>query len=149
VSTTPSLDAFLAAARREFAFLISDFGFAEQSLPNGRNTNPFKVAYVNHSTRVTVEGINWGVNTHVMLHSVSPASDVPPRVPLWAIVELRATDEPESPAGQIAQLHRDAELLRRHAFDVLHGDFGVFPAASRVVENHAATLATPKAAKFP
>ncbi len=145
----PSLDTFLAAARREFAFLISDFGFTEQALPNAAHINPFKVTFVSDSTRVTVEGINWGVNSHVMLHSLSPVPDVPSRVPLWAIVELRAPDERESPAGQIAQLGRDATLLRRYASDVLQGDFSVFPAALRIVEDHAAILAKPQAAKLP
>ena len=149
MSTNPSLDTFLKAARREFAFLISDFGFTEQALPDATHINPFKVTFVSDSTRVTVEGINWGVNSHVMLHCRSPAPDVPPRVPLWAIVELRAPDERESPAGQIAQLSRDSTLLRRHASDVLHGDFSVFPAAARIVEDHAAKLAKPKAAKLP
>jgi hypothetical protein len=150
VSTTPSLDAFLAAARREFAFLVSDFGFTEQALPDATNINPFKVAYVSDSTRVTIEGINWGMNSHVMVYFLSPTSDTPARVPLWALVELRAApDDRQSPSGQIAQLSHDASLLRRYASDVLRGDFSAFPAASRIVEDHAAALSQPSARKLP
>jgi hypothetical protein len=148
VSTNPSLDTFLAAARHEFAFLVSDFGFAEAPLPE-TSINPFKVVYISDSTRVTVEGINWGVNVHVTLHSLSPRDDTPARVPLWALVELRAPRERESPAGQLAQLHRDAASLRNYASDVLRGDFTAFPAASRIVEEHAATLTQTTGRKFP
>ena len=99
------------------------------------------------STRVTVEGINWGVNSHVMLYALSHAPDTPARVPLWALVEVRAPDECESPVGQIAQLGRNAGLLRRYAFDGVRGDFSAFPAALRIVEDHAATIAKPKTIK--
>ena len=149
VSKSPSLDIFLAAARREFAFLISDFGFTEQPLPNA-SINPFKVVYISDSTRVAIEGINWGVNTQVMLHSLAPAPDAPGRVPLWALVELRAPrDERRSPNGQIAQLSHDASVLRRYASDVLRGDFSAFPAALRIVEDHAATLSQPGTRQLP
>ena len=149
MSTSPSLDDFRAAARREFALLVSDFSFVEQPLPGGPSINPFKVAYINDSTRVTVEGINWGVNSHVMLYAVSPAPDAPAGVPLWALVELRTPDEGEAPVGQVAQLGRDAVLLRRYASDALRGDFSAFPAALRIVEAHAATLAKPKTIRLP
>ena len=145
----PSVKKFLTAARREFSFLVSDFGFVEEHLPIDPKKNPFKVAYTTDTTRVTVEGINWGTNVQVMLLAVTPTSNVPARVPFWAVVEVRAPHERDLPAGQLLQLTHNARLLRLYASDILRGDFSVFPAACRIIDKHAETLAQPPQRKLP
>ena len=148
MTTSPPLADFLSTARREFSFLVSEFGFAEQ--PDTRPyPNSYSVHYATPATAVTVDGINWGFGVQVMLHAVSPLPGTPPYVPLWALVEHRAPDESQSPSGQLAQLTYYASLLRRHAADVLRGTFTAFPAAQRVVDFHAAEAAKPKKRKLP
>jgi hypothetical protein len=141
VPAYPSLKQFRAAARREFSFLVSEFRFVEERLPIDPKKNPFKVAYTSDTTRVTVQGINWGANVQVMLFAVTPTLNLPARVPLWAVIDVRAPNECDLPAGQIAQLSHNATMLRRYASEVLRGDFSIFPAAQRVVDGNAARLA--------
>ena len=148
MTTSPSLADFLSTARREFSFLVAEFGFTEQP-DTSPYPNPFSVHYATPTTAVTVEGINWGCAVQVMLHAVSPLPGTPAYVPLWALVEHRAPDESQSPPGQLAQLADYASLLRRHAADVLRGTFTAFPAAQRVIDFHAAEAAKPKQRKLP
>jgi len=135
VTTSPSLDEFLSVARREFEFLVSDFGFIEHR--DGATANPFSVSYRSAAVAITVEGFQWGFGVQVMLSCLQPASGIPASVPLWALVQLRAPDESRVVSGQLAQLALDASLLRRCTADILSGDFTVFPAAMRVVEQSA------------
>jgi hypothetical protein len=122
MTSSPTLEEFTTAARREFEYLSSEFGFIEG--PPTRN--PFSVRYVSGDTEVVVEGINWGHAVNVLLRRGAET------VPLWAIARCRGVTE-KHPAGQLAQLQYDAKLLRRVAEEVLRHDFSVFPAASRVV----------------
>ena len=148
MTTIPSQAEFVSTARREFGFLVSEFGFTEQ--PDTRAyPNPFSVHYSTSATAVTAEGINWGFGVQVMLHAVSPHPGTPSQVPLWALVEHRDPQESQVPSGQLAQLAHYASLLRLHAADVLRGDFAAFPAAMRVVDFHAAELDKPKERKLP
>jgi hypothetical protein len=142
MSKPPSIKRFRDAVRREFSFLIDDFGFTEERLPRDPEKNAFKVAYANATTRVTVEGINWGENIQVMLFALSAPPDIPARVPLWAIIEVRAPQERDLPGGQLPQITRNAAVLRQYASDVLRGDFSVFPAARQLIDEDAARLAT-------
>lgn len=148
MTTSPLLAEFLSTARREFGFLVSEFGFTEQP-DTSPYPNPFSVHYATPTTAVSVEGINWGCGVQVMLYAVSPLPGIPPYVPLWALVEHRAPEESQSPPGQLAQLAYYACLLRRHGADVLRGTFTAFPDAMRVVDFHAAELAKPKKRKLP
>jgi hypothetical protein len=145
VSTNPSLDEFLSAVRREFAFLESEFGFTDQ----GTGPNPFSVIYRSDRTAVEVEGTQWGFGTQVMLSRLEPSVGTPRFVPLWAILQLRAPDGERVVSGQLRQLAIDASSLRRYATDVLQGDFTSFPAAMRVVERTATEDAKPVRRKLP
>ena len=148
MTTIPLLDDFLRTARREFGFLVSEFGFTEQ--PDSRAyPNPFSVHYSTPTTLVTVDGINWGFGIQVMLHAVSPRRGTPPQIPLWALVVHREPVERQVPSGQLAQLAHYASLLPLYAADVLRGDFAAFPDALRIIEFHAAELDQPKQRKLP
>jgi hypothetical protein len=135
VSTSPSHDEFLSTARRKFGFLDSDFGFTEQR--DSVSPNPFSVTYLSSTAAVSVEGIQWGFGVQVILTCLQPVEGILASVPLWAVVKLRAPDETHVASGQLAQLGLDASLLRRYAADILSGDFTVFSAAMRVVEQFA------------
>jgi len=138
VTTCPSLEEFLSTARREFGFLASEFGFTE--LPDTRvHPNPFCVRYKSQNATVTIDGIQWGFGVQVLLS----ASAGQPTVPLWAVAESRGLKY-ELRSGQLAQLARDAALLRSAATDILRGDLSSFPAAMRVVDHHAAEATKPK-----
>jgi hypothetical protein len=145
VTTSPSLDDFLGTARREFGFLVSEFGYIER--PDTReHPNPFCVCYTSPRATVTVEGIQWGFGVQVTLSSPSASGS---SVPLWAVAELRDLPHREPVSSQLAQVSRDAALLRLGAADILRGDLSSFPAAMRVVEHHAAESAKPKQRKLP
>ena len=60
---------FLDQARAAFAFLERDFGFQEEPIPLAEKPylNQFAVWYASSTTRIVVEGINWGTNTRVAL----------------------------------------------------------------------------------
>lgn len=54
MTTSPPLNEFLECARREYRFLIDEFGFSEAT----QSQNPFEVDYTSASLLVAVEGIN-------------------------------------------------------------------------------------------
>src|SRR5262245_38983245 len=58
----PTLEEFLAVARREFSFLASEFGFVEEP---SAGMNPFEVQFAGSACRVMIEGVNFGVGLHV------------------------------------------------------------------------------------
>jgi hypothetical protein len=148
MTTSPSLSDFLSTARREFSFLVSEFGFVEQ--PDNRPCpNAYSVCYATPTTAVTVEGTNWGFGVQVMLRSVLPVPGAPQEVPLWALVEHRAPEESQLPSGQLAQLAYYASQLRRHADDVLRGIVTSFPVAQDGIDFHAAEAAKPKKRRLP
>ncbi len=142
---SPSLDEFLSAVRREFAFLELEFGFTDQ----GSGANPFSVIYRSEATAVEEEGTQWGFGTQVMLTCLHPRPGTPRLVPLWAILQLRAPDGEQVVSGQLRQIAVDASSLRRYAADVLQGDFSIFPAAMRIAEQIAIESAKPAHRKLP
>src|SRR5262245_2077899 len=62
----PTPAEFRAQARQAFAFLAREFGFREEAIPAGLH-NPVAVWFVNETTRVVIEGINYGVNARVAI----------------------------------------------------------------------------------
>ncbi len=124
----PGLEEFLRRARLEFGFLTTEFGFEEQTLPTGADVNEYQVRYVNATTLIRVEGINWGYGVNVMLEpkrqSIVRSKTV---LPLWSIVKLRRPDLYDALAigDQLEQLASHAIALRQCAEDVLRGHFDV------------------------
>lgn len=118
MSVSPTLDEFLKAARQEFDFLRTEFGYSELPVV----ASPYSVCYGNHDVTILVEGINWGFAVNVLLSSAER------QVPLWAIARVRGGAEV---AGtQLVQLKGYANLLREIATDVLLGNNAVFHAAA-------------------
>jgi hypothetical protein len=111
----PTLDDFLRRARQEFHFLVVEFGFKEQKIPRHRDANQFQVRYRNATTRVEVEGINWGYAVNVLLGPRRKAIFRPEATfPLWPIVNLRRPDlyDALDTGDQLAQLTAWATALR-------------------------------------
>jgi hypothetical protein len=144
MTTSPRLDEFLACARREYRFLVDDFGFAEAT----QSHNPFEVDYTSDSLLVAVEGINWGFGVQILLTPLRSGSPLRREsVPLWSIARLRSPEELEQShqmSGQLALLACYAQILRSCASDVLRGDFSIFPVARDVVAQEAARSREPK-----
>ena len=124
----PAVKEFRARAAADFRFLLTEFGFSEEPVPRGKNA--FSVRYVNATTRIIVEGINWGANARVAFGSAGP----PERFEdfdLLDFVSIRCPGQQPSEAemarGQLDQLKVLAEVLRRCGAEVLRGDFSVAP----------------------
>ena len=138
----PSLEEFLKHARHAFGFLITDFGFQEETFHRGADANGYQVRYVNATTRVTVEGVNWGYGVNVLLGPKrQPLFRRADAFPLWAMVKLRRPDLYGALAigDQLAQLRAQAIALRECATDVLRGDFKVRAEVERLLGQQAAT----------
>ena len=144
MTTSPPLNEFLECARREYRFLIDDFGFAETP----QSHNPYEVDYMSDSLLVAVEVINWGFAVQILFAPLrSGAALRRDAVPLWAIAQLRCPQELEQShrvSGQLALLACYARMLRLCASDVLRGDFTIFPAALDVIAHEAARSREPK-----
>jgi hypothetical protein len=123
-----ALKEFRAAVAREFAFLATDFGFAEERVR--RPGNEFSVWFVNATTRVIVEGIHWGGSARVAFGSAG-ARERFENFDLLDLVSIRRPDRmPTADAsltGQLHQLEALAVLLRDCGAEVLRGDFSIAP----------------------
>ena len=125
-SQTP--DEFRERVRSAFGFLVETAGFHEEPVPSSGFHNPVAVWFANKTTRIVVEGINWGMNARVALGQASEAFENFDLEDL--VAELApSTDLPaeERKGGQLTQLPQLADWLRVFGSDVLSGDFRVFP----------------------
>lgn len=140
---TPTLKDFLQCARREFDFLVAEFGCREQALPRQRDVNQFQVRYRNSTTLVEVEGINWGYGVNVLLaRRRNPIFRSRRTFPLWPIVKLRRPDLYDALriGDQLAQLSAWAAALRGCAEEVLRGDFTIQAEVEMLIEKEASRL---------
>ena len=123
----PQPNEFISCARREFAYLTTDYGFTETANDVRRYYNPVSVRYGNSTTLVSVQGLGFGFATSVEL-GVMPQlpGEFDTTFPLWPLAEARQPklyQEFNETRGQLAQLAVLARLLRRSADDILCGDF--------------------------
>ncbi len=139
----PTPDEFRAAAREAFGFLVADHGFREERVARGSH-NPVAVWFVNDTTRVVVEGINYGRNARVAVGRAGPIRSFENN-DLGDLASVRRSDlaltdeqvEVERAAGQLGQIPRLAELLRACGAEVLRGEFSSFPAIHALRERRA------------
>lgn len=131
---SPTLIEFKETVRDAFGYLVRDFGFREVEAPaQGPESNPFLISFANTTTLVQVEGINWGFAAQVILGPAAAADTVP----LWALIKHRRPElyaQLAGSSGQLADIRFYAHALREVAEDVLRGEFGVFAAASGIVD---------------
>lgn len=141
MTTAPTLIEFKKAVRHAFGYLRREFGFREVKPPATElEANPFILWFVNSTTLVQVQGINWGFAAQVILGPADAGSRWHATVPLWPIIKHRRLElyaqSPRSP-GQLGDIGYYASALREVASDVLRGDFGVVASARAIVEAEA------------
>ncbi len=148
---SPSLDEFKAACRREFAYLIDEFGFVEEPLPQGRLLasycielpegkfiNGFAVWFWNGSLRIIVEGVNWGLHADMAFETADGQ-----RIGFGHVVAQFRGSLPKLPAtsgGQLQDIKRLALLLRHLCEPLLRGDRTALAEALRIQQEATARL---------
>ena len=131
----PNLEEFLAAARCEFHYLITEFLFTEEPIDKVEYHNPFSVRFEGQGLMVIPEGIGWGSSVTVTIGELAQQNTSVVRgIPLCAILEARGYTPNLLKGDQIVQLGIQARELREHARDVLEGDCTVFAEARRIVD---------------
>jgi hypothetical protein len=144
MTNPPTLVEFKKTARDALGYLGSEFAFREVEPPAQQvEVNPFILWFVNPTTLLQVQGINWGFAAQVIVGPADARSDWSATMPLWPIIKLRRPDLYDKAAqspGQLGDLRYYAHALREIASDVLRGDFGVFPSARAVLEAEASQL---------
>jgi hypothetical protein len=142
VTVTPLLHDFLFAARAEFSFLRSDFGYEEvPALPTTKNE--YAVKFQKGEVAVLVEGINWGCGINVLV-SIGDLT-----APLWAIAKAKGRAIQPYPPGQLTQLKVEAHRLRAVAGELLCGNASELPLALAVVAKTAAETVRTKERRLP
>jgi hypothetical protein len=124
----PALTKFRADVDAEFGFLEKELGFRKER--GQRPSNEFAIWFVNATTRILVEGINWGGSARVAFGSVGPLDQFE-NFDLLDFAAIRCPDqvpiETGSLPGQSQQLRVLSALLRRCGAEVLRGDFSTAP----------------------
>ena len=122
-----AIKAFRSHVAKEFAFLTSDFGFHEE---HARLKNEFSVLYVNATTRIWVEGINWGAAARVAFGSAG-SLDKFEGFDILDLASMRCPDKAAAamsrPPDQVSHLKVLADVLRECCVEVLRGDFSSAP----------------------
>lgn len=125
--THPAVKEFRAHVATEFAYLTHDFGFRRERV---RLQNQFSASFVNDTTRVYVEGINWGGGARVAFGSAGPLEAFE-NFDLLDFASIRCPDRTTSatatPQSQLSQLRALATLLRECGQEILRGDFSLAP----------------------
>jgi hypothetical protein len=141
-TTEESMEEFRVQTRNAFDFLVREFGFQEEPIPlhENKNLNPFAVWFVSPTTRVVIEGTNWGMNARVALGRAGPSREFEN----YDFLDLLATRS-ESESGvqfvtgaQLDQVRQYAALLPDAAADVLRGDHSIFAELAACVERRRA-----------
>jgi hypothetical protein len=142
MTESPTLVGFQEAVRDAFGYLVRDFAFREVQPPaTDPERNPFLIWFVNKTTLVQVEGINWGCATQVIVGPAGSGDDWQATVPLWAIIKHRSPElyaEVMRAPDQLADIRAYARALPEVGEDVLRGNFGVFTAARVIIDTEMA-----------
>ena len=118
----PTLEQFLTAARTEFAFLVSDYGFEERPPEPDPYVEPFFVRFVRDDLEVAVRGLSYGRMADTTIRDrhgrkLRPMMLHPDFVPYTNPISRRV--------GQLNQISQDAQWLREYGRALLAGDLGV------------------------
>jgi hypothetical protein len=117
-----ALHYFKNEVRKAFAPICSSFGLGEENVIRTNTDNLFQVTFSNNKIRIVVEGINWGMNTHVCFGANTQESH------LYGIQQLIKERKPEIPVdgNQVDQLYGYAHYLTIYAADILQGETSFF-----------------------
>ena len=139
------IEKFRELCRREFRFLEQEYGFTERKLPKKEFINLFQVQYVNATTLVAVEGINWGGSIDVRIGRVKPeAWETWGNYGLADLLQIRCpelslagSDGFNVSSDQAFQLKHYAHALKKCADDVLRGEFSALPQLHEAIARRA------------
>ena len=120
-----AIDKFKILIRKEFQFLCDDFEFKEEAF----NTySEYSISYANSTTRVIVEGVNWGANVRVALGSLSYKFED------YDLGDLAIIDCQDAWDSFVKlDMPQNEQLPYLHSFlvtcgkDILAGNFAIFP----------------------
>jgi hypothetical protein len=129
-------DEFQAVARKEFGYLVSEFGFEEDE-DRRKHMAPRSICFSSPVSAVTVEGIEVTMNVQVTVTCLGTEGAEPARVSLSAIVAERAPEARLEATDLLAQMAHDAALLRQHGADLLRGGANALAEARRIAEQQA------------
>jgi hypothetical protein len=122
-----ALQHFRSVCRREFQFLVDDFGFAPSPLPKGKYVNQFQFHLSNGTITLVVEGISYGMDAMVSLEDKNGRSiGVGCLEPGWEPFAKRKKKKKKDALNQDQQIARSAVTLKDHGADILKGDLERF-----------------------
>ncbi|MDO7085893.1 hypothetical protein WNY51_08380 [Pseudocolwellia sp. AS88] len=125
-----AIEKFKVLIRKEFQFLCDDFEFKEEVF----NTySEYSISYANSTTRVIVEGVNWGANVRVALGSLSCTFED------YDLGDLVTIDSHEAWDSFVKlDMPQNEQLPYLHSFlitcgkDILSGNFTIFPQLNEI-----------------
>lgn len=125
-------DELLAAMRKEFAFLVTDYGYVELIERPERYINPYSILFRRAPVEVLIEGISYGSGTTIEFRIREDVRQPPSdQFCISWMTTIRRSDlqTPEFPdkRGQLIQLPKLALELRAVADDLLRGDLSILP----------------------
>ena len=139
-----AVEEFREMCRREFRFLVEDYGFAERE-PGDKGTinwYPFEVQYVSPKTSVLVLSQSYGSSFVVLFGPTEPdARDTYPRYNLESLLQIRRPDlslerivGTQDRPDLTGQIRHYSSALKEAAADVLRGDFSILPQVAEIEE---------------
>jgi hypothetical protein len=120
----PTLEEFKQVCREAFAFLTTEYSFAEVAPRARPYNNPFEVQFSNGELTVIVEGGGYGHTAGVSIEDRSGR-----RASFGHIVERDIPRDERytfGEGGQLALIRREAQLLQRFGKRLLAGDMAEF-----------------------
>lgn len=129
---TPGKEELLAAMRREFSFLVTEYGYVELVERPERYINPYSILFRRAPVEVLVEGISYGSGTTIEFRIRDDVRQTPSdQFCISWMTTIRRPDlqVPKFPdkRGQLLQLPKLAFELKEVADDLLRGDLSLLP----------------------
>ncbi len=136
-----SVEDFRNHARQCFGYLITDFDFHEERVRKYDSTNQCQVCYESDTTRISIEGINYGMNADLRISSVDPTRMKYSTYCFDDLLELRSVDiwtpKRRKDFNQYEQVELYGEALQDSASDILRGDHSIFPDLAACIDRRA------------
>lgn len=126
-STTPTIEQFKDACRREFSFLF-DLGYSE--LQGSDPAEPFKLRFSNGTLTVSIRGENYGQHAGVSFFHVDGREAPPVMFVPWSERTWRPSIN-STGFSQLDDICIAARRIARYCRDVLAGDLVKFDAVAK------------------
>lgn len=123
-----AIDEFKNICRSEFDYLLTEFGFQEDTSPLGEFENEFQIRFVRHDLTVIAEGIHHGSAAVVYLQDSQKRWITPIQLKPDFQPNPSKTPKPK-PTSQSDDIKEEARLLLQYGMGLLNGDFSGFERA--------------------